>query len=122
MLRGWILSLTAAALLTAGAEALLPPSGGVRRAGRLICGLIVILMLLQPVTGLQRVDWSARAPTVCHSPSRSVTTLFSSQSMNPSGLTCSSISHARNSVRANARQGRPRKPMPGSHSPVSLQR
>ncbi len=59
-LRTWLLGLTAAALLTAGAEALLPPSGGVRRAGRLICGLIVILMLLQPVTGLQRVDWSAR--------------------------------------------------------------
>ncbi len=60
MLRGWILSLTAAALLTAGAEALLPKSGGVRKAGRLVCGLIMILVLLQPAAARPRVDWAAR--------------------------------------------------------------
>ena len=60
VLRGWILSLTAAALLTAGAEALLPKSGGVRKAGRLVCGLIMILVLLQPAAARPRVDWAAR--------------------------------------------------------------
>ncbi len=59
-IRGWILSLTAAALLTAGAEALLPKSGGVGKAGRLVCGLIMILVLLQPATARPRVDWAAR--------------------------------------------------------------
>ena len=60
VLRGWILSLTAAALLTAGAETLLPKTGGVRKAGQLVCGLIMILVLLQPAAARPRVDWAAR--------------------------------------------------------------
>ena len=59
-IRTWILGLTAAALLTAGIKTLLPGSGGVKKVGRLICGLVMILMLLQPITGRTTTNWSAR--------------------------------------------------------------
>lgn len=52
-LRGWLLSVTAAATILAAAQALMP-EGAVKRAARLTAGLIMILALVQP---LVRMDY-----------------------------------------------------------------
>ena len=52
-LRGWLLSVTAAATILAAAQALMP-EGAVKRAARLTAGLILILALVQP---LVRTDY-----------------------------------------------------------------
>ena len=72
-----------------------------------------------------RTDRSPLAPVVPHSPQRLVISRTPSQlcqSSKPAGLTWASMSQARNSVLAKARQGRPSLPAPSSHSPVRRQR
>ena len=48
MLKEWLLGVTAAAMLIALAESLMPP-GSVRRIGKLSGGLILVIAILQPV-------------------------------------------------------------------------
>ncbi|MCD7828918.1 MAG: hypothetical protein LUG58_00585 [Clostridiales bacterium] len=47
-LRQWILAVTAVSLLTALCQALMPP-GPVKRVSNLTCGLLIFLVLVQPV-------------------------------------------------------------------------
>jgi stage III sporulation protein AF len=54
-LRSWLLSVTGAALLLAGANALMP-KGTVRAVGRLTGGLILFLAVVQPLTGWEGAD------------------------------------------------------------------
>lgn len=49
--REWLLSLVAAALLCALADALMP-KGAVRRVGRLVCGLVLLAAILSPAVRL----------------------------------------------------------------------
>ena len=49
--RGWLLAVIAVSLLCAVADALMPP-GAVRRVGRLVCGLTLLLAILTPLSGL----------------------------------------------------------------------
>lgn len=49
--RDWLLGVTAAAMLIALADAMLPP-GSVKKVGRLTGGLLLLVAILQPVTGL----------------------------------------------------------------------
>ena len=51
VLRTWVLAVTAAALVIAVADALMP-QGTVKQVGKLTGGLILVLVLLQPVAGL----------------------------------------------------------------------
>ena len=55
ILRTWILTVTAAAIVLATAQALMP-EGAVKRVGRLTAGLILVLALLQPLTALDRQE------------------------------------------------------------------
>lgn len=55
LIRSWILMLTAAALVVAAAQALMP-EGSVKRVGKLTGGLILALALIQPLT---RLDYNA---------------------------------------------------------------
>lgn len=55
LIRTWILTLTAAALVVAAAQALMP-EGSVKRVGKLTGGLILALALVQPLT---RLDYDA---------------------------------------------------------------
>lgn len=50
LVREWLLGITGAAILSAVAEALMP-EGGVKRAGRLVCGLVLLLAILRPLEG-----------------------------------------------------------------------
>ena len=45
--RSWLLAIIATSLLCALADALMP-KGGVKRAGRLICGLVLLAVILSP--------------------------------------------------------------------------
>lgn len=56
LLRTWILSVTACAMVIAAAEALMP-DGAVKRVGKLTGGLILVLGLLQPLVKLDYDDW-----------------------------------------------------------------
>lgn len=49
--RGWLLSIIAACLLCALADALMP-RGPVKKAGRLVCGLVLLCVMLSPLPGL----------------------------------------------------------------------
>ena len=49
--RGWLMAVIAVSLLCAVADALMPP-GAVRRAGKLVCGLVLLGTVLSPVAGL----------------------------------------------------------------------
>lgn len=55
LLRTWILSVTASAMVIAGADALMP-EGTVKRVGKLTGGLLLVLALLQPLAGLDYQD------------------------------------------------------------------
>lgn len=46
--RGWLLALIAVSLVCALAEAMMP-KGAVKRAGRLVCGLVLLAAILSPV-------------------------------------------------------------------------
>ena len=48
--RSWLLAVIAASLLCAVAGALMPP-GGVKRVGRLVCGLVMLAAVLSPLAG-----------------------------------------------------------------------
>ena len=50
--RSWLLSVIAACLLCALAEALMP-QGPVKKAGRLVCGLVLLCVMLSPLPGLR---------------------------------------------------------------------
>lgn len=50
--RGWLLSVIAACLLCALADALMP-QGPVKKAGRLVCGLVLLCVMLSPLPGLR---------------------------------------------------------------------
>lgn len=54
-LREWLLSVTAAAILCALAQGLIPP-GPVRRVGRLTGGLVMAAALLSPLASLKGVE------------------------------------------------------------------
>lgn len=54
-LKEWLLSVTAAAILCALAQGLIPP-GPVRRVGRLTAGLVMAAALLAPLASLRGVD------------------------------------------------------------------
>lgn len=54
-LREWLLSVTAAAILCALAQGLIP-SGPVRRVGRLTAGLVMTAALLSPLASLKGVE------------------------------------------------------------------
>lgn len=54
-LREWLLSVTAAAILCALAQGLIPP-GPVRRVGRLTAGLVMAAALLAPLASLRGVE------------------------------------------------------------------
>ena len=56
LLRTWIVSVTACAMVIAAAEALMP-DGAVKRVGKLTGGLILVLGLLQPLVKLDYADW-----------------------------------------------------------------
>ena len=49
--RGWLLTVIAASLLCALADALMPP-GAVKRVGRLVCGLVLLAAILSPAVRL----------------------------------------------------------------------
>ncbi len=51
VVRSWLLSVIAAAVLCSLAEALMP-SGAVKRVGRLVCGLVLLYVVLSPVARL----------------------------------------------------------------------
>ena len=55
LLRTWVLGVTAASLVIAVGEALMP-QGTVKKVGRLTGGLILVLVLLQPVARLDYGD------------------------------------------------------------------
>ena len=53
--RSWLLAVIAASLLCAVAGALMPP-GGVKRVGRLVCGLVLLGAVLSPATTLDAAE------------------------------------------------------------------
>ncbi|MBR5792565.1 MAG: hypothetical protein IKY34_05615 [Ruminiclostridium sp.] len=55
LLRTWVLGVTAASLVFAVAEAIMP-RGTVKKVGKLTGGLILVLVLLQPLSGLDYQD------------------------------------------------------------------
>lgn len=61
-LKGWLLSVLAASLLTAIAQAVMP-EGAVKAVGRLVCGLILFLAAVRPVLG---VGYSELAGAIEH--------------------------------------------------------
>ena len=58
--RSWLLTVIAASLICALADALMPP-GAVRRVGRLVCGLVLLGAILTP---LARLDLSGGWRTI----------------------------------------------------------
>lgn len=58
-MRGWILSVTVSAMLIAVAEGMMP-SGSVKKAARLLGGLVLMLGILQPIVRLD-IDTLFRA-------------------------------------------------------------
>lgn len=50
-LRNWLTSLIAVSILCAGADALMP-SGGPKRVGKLLCGLVLLCTVLMPLSRL----------------------------------------------------------------------
>lgn len=54
-LKDWLMGLIAASVLCAAAESLMP-QGSVRRVGQLVCGLVLLLLLLKPLSALTGVD------------------------------------------------------------------
>ena len=61
-LKSWILGITAAALAAALAQSL-TPEGTVKKVGKLVCGLVLLLAVLRPVVRLDPAalspDWAA---------------------------------------------------------------
>lgn len=53
--RSWLLTVIAASLICALADALMPP-GAVRRVGRLVCGLVLLWAILSPLARLDLSD------------------------------------------------------------------
>ena len=53
--RSWLLAVIAASLLCAVAGALMPP-GGVKRVGRLVCGLVLLGAVLSPAATLDAAE------------------------------------------------------------------
>ena len=60
ILRTWIIGVTAAAMILAAAQALMP-EGPVKRVGRLTAGLVLALALMQPLFLLNHQDLSELA-------------------------------------------------------------
>ncbi|MBR5533463.1 MAG: hypothetical protein IKU62_01280 [Ruminiclostridium sp.] len=59
LLRTWVLGVTAASLVIAVAQALMP-QGTVKKVGKFTGGLILVLVLLRPLTGLDYQDLYGR--------------------------------------------------------------
>lgn len=61
-LKSWILGITAAALAASLAQSL-TPEGTVKKVGKLVCGLVLLLAVLRPVVSLDPAalvpDWAA---------------------------------------------------------------
>lgn len=51
-LRGWLLGVIAAAILTALADSVMP-SGAVKRVGKLVCGLMLLAAVFSPLPGFE---------------------------------------------------------------------
>ena len=69
LLRTWVLGITAASLVIAVAQALMP-EGTVKKVGKLTGGLILVLVLLQP---LARLDYQALYDRVASLPAGALT-------------------------------------------------
>ena len=63
LLRTWVLGITAASLVIAVAQALMP-EGTVKKVGKLTGGLILVLVLLQPLAKLDYRDLYDRAASL----------------------------------------------------------
>ncbi len=59
LVRTWLLGVTAAAILAALADALMP-EGGVKQAGRLVCGLVLLCAVLRPLGSVNVTEISGR--------------------------------------------------------------
>ena len=62
LIRGWLLGITAAAILAALAEGMMP-EGGVKQVGKLVCGLMLVTAVLRP---LGRVEVTDLAPLLAY--------------------------------------------------------
>lgn len=56
LIRQWIVGVTCAAIIGALAECLMP-EGGVKKAGRLAVGLLLMLAVVKPLSALQGGEW-----------------------------------------------------------------
>ena len=54
--RGWLLGLTAAAILAAIAESMMP-EGSVKQVGKLVCGLMLAATVLRPLGSVEMTDF-----------------------------------------------------------------
>ena len=59
LVREWLLGITGAAILTAIADGLMP-EGGIKQAGKLVCGLVLLFAVLRPVAGENMTGLSER--------------------------------------------------------------
>ncbi len=55
VVRSWLLGITAAAILAALAESMMP-EGGVKQVGKLVCGLALITAVLRPLGSVEVTD------------------------------------------------------------------
>lgn len=55
LVREWLLGITGAAILSALGEALMP-EGGVKRVGKLVCGLVLAFSILRPLSVLDTTN------------------------------------------------------------------
>lgn len=55
LIRGWLLEITAAAILAALAESMMP-EGGVKQVGKLVCGLMLAAAVLRPFGSVEVTD------------------------------------------------------------------
>ena len=63
LIRGWLLGITGAAILTSVADGLMP-EGGIRQVGKLVCGLVILGAVVSPLAGRQELGvsglWDAK--------------------------------------------------------------
>ena len=57
LVREWLLGITAAAILAALAESMMP-DGGVKKAGKLVCGLMMAAAVLRPLGSVEVTDFA----------------------------------------------------------------
>ena len=57
LLREWIMGLCAASVITACAQSIVP-GGAVKKVLRLICGIVLTMVLISPLTGPNQADYA----------------------------------------------------------------